>query len=274
MDSVRRRLLKATGTGIGAVATLGAISSSVSADPADAWEQAHSSNFHSRNPSQVDWIVVHYTAAPYQSAINTFKNGNSNVSAHYNIRNSDGHCTKMVNDEHGAAWHAGDRWMNTRSVGIEHEWVEGQNGFSEASLQKSAEIVHFLADKYDIPLEYYDGAQGDFRNHSGGIIEHRQVTATPCPGPDWDADRYMQFVGGDDGGSDPAFQIGEDVVTTDQANVRESAEVAENVVHTLQSGAEGNVANGYITEDGYTWWWVEFGNDIGGWTPQEKLESA
>ena len=279
----RRELLRRTGVSIGGgvVAGTGVATGSAASAPVDQWRGAHWSNYGSANrgATDINWIVIHYTVGAYDGAINWFQNPDANVSAHYVIRNSDGHTTKMV-DESDVAYHAGG--FNANSIGIEHEWVDGQNGFSEACYQRSAELIDYLCETYDIPKEYYTSHTAPCSTE-GGIIGHMHTptdsscsisNSTSCPGP-FDGDVLMAYLDGDDGGGEePAFAVGDPVVTAGEVNVRESAELADNVVFTQPADVAGTVANGPHENDGYTWWWVEYENDVGGWSVQGLLEEG
>ena len=281
MKLPRRTLLKATGASMaagGAVATTG----TAAADPSDTWDPAHSTNYSSSNrgASDINWIVVHVTVGEYSGAINWFKNPDANVSAHYVIRNSDGHTTKMV-DESDVAWHASG--FNSNSIGIEHEWTESQGFISDTMYEQSAEIIEYLADQYDIPLNYY-------RDHtvpcdaSGGIIEHRHAPAdshcgssnqTACPGPDWDGDRLMEFVGSTDGGGGDAFEDGQAIHANTTVNTRESPGTDDDVLATLEEGDVGKIVNGPVEEDGDTWWGIHWTDaDVWGWSVEQFIDAC
>ena len=95
---------------------------------------------------------------------------------------------------HDVAWHAGNWYVNTHSIGIEHEGfaATGATWYSESLYRSSAKLVRYLAKKYDIPMD---------RAH---IIGHDQVPGTvPStvasmhwdPGPYWDWQHYFDLMG-------------------------------------------------------------------------------
>jgi hypothetical protein len=93
------------------------------------------------------------------------------------------------------------------------------------------------------------------------------------------ADRYRGSSGGGDDGDGgeytPELEIGQEVVSTADINVRSSAEVKRsNVKHTQPEGMMGTVANGYVTKDDYLWWWIHWENGIGGWSVQRYLDGS
>ena len=72
---------------------------------------------------KLDTIVIHYTAGPFQSSLNTLKNPKVKASAHV-IVDRDGSVTQLI-PFNEIAWHAGESSYGTRtglnkySIGIE-----------------------------------------------------------------------------------------------------------------------------------------------------------
>ncbi len=141
----------------------------------------------------IRYIVIHDTEGSYASAIATFTNSHSYVSAHYVIRSSDGLVTEMVRPK-DVAWQAGNWYINTHSIGIEHEGfaIEGATWYSEQLYHASARLVKYLAALYHVPLD---------RDH---IIGHDNVPGPTAyyqagmhwdPGPYWDWAHYMALLG-------------------------------------------------------------------------------
>jgi N-acetyl-anhydromuramyl-L-alanine amidase AmpD len=172
---------------------------------------------------KINQIVIHDTEGTYQSSIDWFQDSRSYVSAHYLIRSSDGEVTQMVKND-DVAWHAGNWYVNMHSIGVEHEGfaAEGATWYTEEMYRSSAELVKYLARKYDIPLD---------REH---IIGHDQFHALrPSraagmhwdPGPYWDWDHYMDLLNSRDNDHDswrhrtqavtiaPAFATNKPVIT-------------------------------------------------------------
>lgn len=144
----------------------------------------------------IKYIVIHDMEGYYQDSIDWFQNPNSQTSAHYLVRSSDGEVTQMVPTK-DVAWHAGNWYTNMHSIGVEHEGFEAQGAtwYSEAMYQSSARLVRYLAAKYHIPLD---------REH---IVGHDQYSADKAkntatmhtdPGPSWDWNHYMQLLGAPD----------------------------------------------------------------------------
>jgi N-acetyl-anhydromuramyl-L-alanine amidase AmpD len=204
----RRYFLTLAGMTLGASAVVGTVSASHVEDPyANEWEPAYSGNYDndSRGTGYINWVVIHVGQGDYGSIVNTFQNPAANVSAHYVIRNSDGYAAQMVHHE-DTAWHAGGQNYNTYSIGIEHGGYTDQTTFTEALYQKSANIVSWLCDTYDIPKEHPTDVAPCDPSSGGGIIGHHQVPEADCgpndhtdPGSTWDWDHYMGLVTGGDG---------------------------------------------------------------------------
>ncbi|MFC5666074.1 N-acetylmuramoyl-L-alanine amidase [Kitasatospora misakiensis] len=147
-----------------------------------------------RSGSEIDYIVIHDTEGGYAGSLATFQNPATLASAHYLLRSSDGHVTQMVANKN-VAWHAGNKTVNMRSVGIEHEGyaLSGASWYSEQLYQSSATLTRYLADRFGVPLD---------REH---IIGHDEVPGPIQssvkgmhwdPGTFWDWNHYMDLVGG------------------------------------------------------------------------------
>lgn len=131
----------------------------------------------------VDRVVIHVVQGSYASAVKVFKNPGHAAATHYVVR-KDGHVAQMVR-ELDVAFHAGDRDMNERSIGIEHEgFVDRPQDFTAAMYASSARLTADVCARYGIPVD---------REH---IIGHVEVPGTDHtdPGPHWDWERYMGLV--------------------------------------------------------------------------------
>ncbi|GGT49388.1 N-acetylmuramoyl-L-alanine amidase [Streptomyces purpureus] len=131
----------------------------------------------------IDRVVIHVVQGSFPTALKVFKNPGHGAATHYVVR-KDGHIAQMIR-ELDVAFHAGDRDMNERSIGIEHEgYVHRAKDFTEAMYASSARLTAGICGRYGIPLD---------REH---IIGHVEVPGTDHtdPGPHWDWDRYMKLV--------------------------------------------------------------------------------
>ncbi|MFF9866936.1 N-acetylmuramoyl-L-alanine amidase [Streptomyces sp. NPDC013953] len=131
----------------------------------------------------IDRVVIHVVQGSYPTALKVFKNPGHGAATHYVVR-KDGHVAQMIR-ELDVAFHAGNRDMNERSIGIEHEgFVHRPQDFTAAMYEASARLTAGICARYGIPVD---------REH---IIGHVEVEGTDHtdPGPHWDWDRYMRLV--------------------------------------------------------------------------------
>jgi N-acetyl-anhydromuramyl-L-alanine amidase AmpD len=142
----------------------------------------------------INYIIIHDTEGSYNSAISTFQNPASYVSANYVIRSSDGAVTEMVPPA-DVSWGAGDWYVNMHAINIENEGfaAQGRTWYTEAMYHADAALVRYLAAEYGIPLD---------RAH---ILGHEDVpgptnawTAAQHwdPGPFWNWNHFMALVHG------------------------------------------------------------------------------
>ncbi|PHQ51861.1 N-acetylmuramoyl-L-alanine amidase [Streptomyces cinnamoneus] len=141
---------------------------------------------------KVDFIVIHDTEGTWETTIKLIKDP-AYVSWNYTIRSGDGHVAQHVQAK-DVAWHAGNWYVNSKSVGIEHEGFLAQPDawYTEEMYRTSARLVRYLAQKLDVPLD---------RQH---ILGHDNVPGTtPAtikgmhtdPGPYWDWAHYFELLG-------------------------------------------------------------------------------
>ncbi|MFK0155293.1 N-acetylmuramoyl-L-alanine amidase [Streptomyces sp. NPDC090493] len=144
------------------------------------------------NGIRIDSIVIHDTETSYDAAVNLFTQPGGSA-AHYVMRSSDGAVTQMVPTK-DLAFHAGNYSTNMHSIGIEHEGyaAHGATWYTEAQYEATADLVKYLADRFDIPLD---------RQH---IIGHDNVAGPKSslvsgmhwdPGPSWDWNHLMDLLG-------------------------------------------------------------------------------
>ncbi|MEV4149083.1 N-acetylmuramoyl-L-alanine amidase [Amycolatopsis sp. NPDC049691] len=148
------------------------------------------------NSQKIDHIVIHDTEGYWDSVLKLAQDP-TYVSWHYTIRSNDGLIAQHVPTK-DVAWHAGNWYVNAKSIGIEHEGFAAKGTwYTEAMYRSSAKLVGYLARKYGIPLD---------RAH---IIGHDNVPGTvPStikgmhwdPGPYWDWSHYFDLLGAPLGG--------------------------------------------------------------------------
>ena len=148
------------------------------------------------NSQKIDHIVIHDTEGYWANVLDLVQDP-TYVSWHYSIRSADGLIAQHVPTK-DVAWHAGNWYVNAKSIGIEHEGFAAKGTwYTEAMYRSSAKLVGYLARKYGIPLD---------RAH---IIGHDNVPGTtPAtikgmhwdPGPYWDWSHYFDLLGAPLGG--------------------------------------------------------------------------
>ena len=201
--------------------------------PGALWVPASTANYavSSRPGSDsIDRIIIHVTQGSYAGTISWFQNPAAAVSAHYVVRSSDGQITQMVREK-DRAWHAGNNDYNHHSIGIEHEgFVDDASWFTDQMYRASAALTRDIADRYGIPKD---------RSH---IIGHVQVPGTDHtdPGPYWDWNKYMGYVGGSTGGGTNPYTP-EQVCGTGYSVIDSAPLGSDGTVYLLyNSGSGGN----------------------------------
>lgn len=168
--------------------------------PPALWDPAPTCNYSSRSGTPVSAITIHTTQGSYAGAISWFKNCNSNVSAHYVIRSSDGQVTQMVR-ESDKGWHVGSE--NPYTIGLEHEgYVSDPAWYTNEMYTASADLVKdILNGGYGIdPLKTYAGP-----GHQGIVPlgtncykikghQHFPNQSHVDPGPNWDWARFYEMI--------------------------------------------------------------------------------
>ncbi|SEG36027.1 N-acetylmuramoyl-L-alanine amidase [Actinacidiphila yanglinensis] len=143
--------------------------------------------------SAIRYIVIHDTEGSYSGSLQEFQNSTALATPHYLVRSSDGQVTQLVPTK-DVAWHAGNYYVNTHAIGIEHEGfaISGASWYDESLYESSAALVRYLAARFNVPLD---------RAH---IIGHDDVPAPQVaqlagmhwdPGPYWDWAHYMDLLG-------------------------------------------------------------------------------
>ena len=140
----------------------------------------------------IKYIVVHDTEGAWEGVLNMVQDP-TYVSWQYTLRSTDGHIAQHVKAK-DVAWHAGNWYVNAKSIGLEHEGflAAPDAWYTEAMYRSSARLVTYLAKKYGIPLD---------RQH---ILGHDTVPGTTTanipgmhtdPGPYWDWQHYFTLLG-------------------------------------------------------------------------------
>nr|WP_242613532.1 peptidoglycan recognition family protein [Herbihabitans rhizosphaerae] len=140
---------------------------------------------------KIEYIIIHDTEGAWDGVLKMVQDPKY-VSWHYTLRSADGHIAQHVPTK-DVAWHAGNWYVNAKSIGLEHEGFAAQGTwYTEAMYRTSSKLVRHLAEKYRIPLD---------RQH---ILGHDNVPGvTPDkvkgmhwdPGPYWDWAHYFDLLG-------------------------------------------------------------------------------
>jgi N-acetyl-anhydromuramyl-L-alanine amidase AmpD len=140
----------------------------------------------------IDYIVIHDTEGAWDGVLDLVRDP-AYVSWNYSLRSTDGHIAQHVKAK-DVAWHAGNWYVNAKSIGLEHEGflANPDAWYTEAMYRSSARLVTYLAKKYDIPLD---------RQH---VLGHDNVPGPTTstipgmhtdPGPYWDWRHYFELLG-------------------------------------------------------------------------------
>ncbi|AWK10882.1 N-acetylmuramoyl-L-alanine amidase [Streptomyces spongiicola] len=160
------------------------------------WTAASSANWRRADRPDdytIDRVVIHVVQGSYRTALKVFQDPGHGAATHY-VVGGDGRVAQMIR-ELDVAFHAGNRDINQRSIGIEHEgFVDRPEDFTDEMYASSARLTAGICARYGIPVD---------REH---IIGHVEVPGTDHtdPGPHWDWDRYIPMVRRAAAGPSPA----------------------------------------------------------------------
>ncbi|MFI5685184.1 N-acetylmuramoyl-L-alanine amidase [Streptomyces sp. NPDC051636] len=140
----------------------------------------------------IKYIVIHDTEGTWDGVLKLVQDP-TYVSWNYTVRSTDGLIAQHVKAK-DVAWHAGNWYVNAKSVGIEHEGFLAQPDawYTEAMYRSSARLVRYLSKRYGVPLD---------RQH---ILGHDTVPGPTTstipgmhtdPGPYWDWRHYFELLG-------------------------------------------------------------------------------
>lgn len=141
---------------------------------------------------KIQYIIIHDSEVSYQGTINTFLSP-TYTSANYVIRSSDGQITEMVRPNN-VAWQAGNWYINSHSIGIEHEGyaAQGSTWYSEPMYRESAKLVKYLAKRFNIPLDRQHILGHD---NVPGLNTAYQKAMHWDPAAYWDWSHYFDLLG-------------------------------------------------------------------------------
>ncbi|GAA4636147.1 N-acetylmuramoyl-L-alanine amidase [Actinoallomurus vinaceus] len=160
-------------------------------DPKDPSKYGNHDKANRPAQQKIDYIVIHDTESTYASAVQSVQDP-TYLAWQFTIRSKDGHIAQHVRVK-DLPRHAGNWYINSKSIGIEHEgYVAKGTWFTEAMYRSSAKLVRHLAATYGVPLD------------RGHILGHDNVPARAMsavsqmhqdPGPYWDWAHYFSLLG-------------------------------------------------------------------------------
>ncbi|MEU6852571.1 N-acetylmuramoyl-L-alanine amidase [Actinacidiphila alni] len=141
----------------------------------------------------IRYITLHSTDETYDGTLDLFRDPTYAAGAHYVVRSEDGHVTQMIPTK-DIAWDSANRSFYQHSIGIEQEgWAtHGASWYSENLYRSTAQLVRYLAAKYDIPL---DRAHILGHDNIPGGTESGVATQHWDPGPGWDWEHFFDLLG-------------------------------------------------------------------------------
>ncbi|WP_288638966.1 N-acetylmuramoyl-L-alanine amidase [uncultured Lentilactobacillus sp.] len=144
------------------------------------------------NDMKINYIVIHNTETSFQEALDLFSTP-TYTTANYVVSSVEGTVAEMVRPQN-VAWHAGNWYINSHSIGIEHEGYATVGGFwyTENMYRSSAALVKYLANQYDIPLDRQHIIGHD---NVPGLTPAAQKTMHWDPGTYWNWDHYFSLMG-------------------------------------------------------------------------------
>ncbi|WP_033291241.1 N-acetylmuramoyl-L-alanine amidase [Amycolatopsis jejuensis] len=142
---------------------------------------------------KIEYIVIHDTEGAWDGTLKDVQTPRPKLAAwNYMVRSRDGLVAQAVATK-DIGWHAGNFYVNSKSVGVEHEGFAGKGTwYTEAMYRASAKLVGYLAKRFGIPLDRehilgHDTVPGPDKAHIPGM--HWD------PGPYWDWAHYFDLLG-------------------------------------------------------------------------------
>lgn len=170
---------------------------------ADAYVQAHSSNYSSRGGTAVSAVTVHTIQGTYAGAISWAQNSQANVSYHY-VVSSSGQITQML-CESDKGWHVGSE--NPYTIGIEHDgYVSDPNNYTAAMYATTGDLCYDITQSgygiNEVRTAYFPWAADTYYNASsipGSCVrikghQHFPNQTHTDPGEYWDWDHFYKLV--------------------------------------------------------------------------------
>lgn len=219
-----RSIRAVVAAGLGLVLGLCAGGAWAETKPAVVWRPAYSGNYTRHAGSRpITAIVLHVTEGSGMGAASWFADPASGVSAHYIVQFT-GTIQQCVADK-DIAWHAGNSYYNTASIGIEHAGHTYKNEWTDAQYKTSARLVRWLCETYGIPKD---------REHIVGHAEIPGSTHTD-PGPYFNWDYYLALVRGGSAAA-PTSTLAARRVVSATLNMRSGPSTSRSILGTVAKG--------------------------------------
>ncbi|SBT53533.1 N-acetylmuramoyl-L-alanine amidase [Micromonospora narathiwatensis] len=139
---------------------------------------------------KIEYIIIHDTEGYFGPSVGLVQD-KTYLGWHYTLRSVDGYVAQHIKAKN-VGWHAGNWYVNAKSIGIEHEGFAGHGTwYTEAMYRTSAKLVRHLALSFQIPLD---------RQHILGHDNVPGITAGNVagmhwdPGPYWDWSHYFDLM--------------------------------------------------------------------------------
>ncbi|WP_086819035.1 peptidoglycan recognition family protein [Allokutzneria sp. NRRL B-24872] len=138
----------------------------------------------------IKYIIIHDTEGYWDTTLRLIKDPKW-ASWQYSLRSSDGHIAQHIKAK-DVAWQAGNWYVNTHSIGLEHEGFAAKGTwYTEAMYRTSARLVRYLAQKHGVPL---DRAHILGHDNVPGVSPAKVRGMHWDPGPYWDWAHYFDLL--------------------------------------------------------------------------------
>lgn len=139
---------------------------------------------------KIEYIVIHDTEGYFGPSVDLVKDP-TYLGWHYTLRSVDGYVAQHIKAK-DVGWHAGNWYVNAKSIGIEHEGFAGHGTwYTEAMYRASAKLVRHLALRLQIPLDRQHIIGHD---NVPGILPGNVAGMHWDPGPYWDWSHYFDLM--------------------------------------------------------------------------------
>ncbi|MFI7430309.1 N-acetylmuramoyl-L-alanine amidase [Micromonospora sp. NPDC049836] len=139
---------------------------------------------------KIEYIVIHDTEGYFGPSVKLVQDP-TYLGWHYTLRSVDGYVAQHIKAKN-VGWHAGNWYVNAKSIGIEHEGFAGHGTwYTEAMYRASAKLVRHLALRFQIPLDRQHIIGHD---NVPGILPGNVAGMHWDPGPYWDWSHYFDLM--------------------------------------------------------------------------------